>query len=95
MTVPIRPIKASALLRRSSPPACNRRRSFGRINQILSTEQTAHTKTCAQKGTINEAPMAIKAPIAKHVTKKSPELNSKIRQPNMIIAQISHKFPTM
>ena len=65
------------------------------MSQILRTEQTAPIEIWAQKGKKNEEPKENKAPIAKQVMKKSPELNSKISQLHMIIAQKIHKLLTI
>ena len=44
MTTPMRPIKASALLKRASPAVRKCRTNHGRTNQMLNTEDSAQSK---------------------------------------------------
>ena len=60
---------------------------------MLNTEQTAHTRICAHKGTpSNAGNMVTNAPMAKQVMKKSPEETSNIRQTSMTTVHTSHKL---
>ena len=60
------------------------------------TEQTTKTSSCNQKGKpIKEEITEHKAPIAKQVRKKSPELNSMIKHSMVTIIHIAHKLVVM
>lgn len=93
ITLASRPMSASALLLRSSPPLCSFRSNGGLTSNTHSSDATAHSSTCDQKGSPTAArTRENNAPMEKQTKYKSPPVSSEIRHTKLSVSHRIHRF---